>query len=136
MEIHQKTVNWCKLRGSRSKGLQFYHTRASFYNILIAMCIEKVVVMKSREELYSITLQSLFENAKSSTEAELIMNARTLQAPTRESHSIILSSTVERTSRGEIETRIQGLSDSSVQEHDHIRKQAIHKLNNQLASPE
>ena len=63
------------------------------------------------------------------------MNARTLQAPTGERPSIILTSTVEtyrRTCRGETEFRIQGLFHPAVQEHEHIRKQAVQKLIHQF----
>ena len=67
------------------------------------------------------------------------MNVRTLQAPTRERLSPILTSTkkivtVERTEtcRGERDFRIQGLPHSAVQEHDHIRKKAVQKLIHQF----
>ena len=55
-KIHQNTVYWCHLTVGQSKGLQFYHTRSNaiiLYNTLSAMCIEKVVVRKSGEELYT-----------------------------------------------------------------------------------
>ena len=60
-KIHQNTVYWCSLRVAQSKGVQFYHTRSNviiLHNTLPAVCIEKVVIRKSREELYSVTCQS------------------------------------------------------------------------------
>ena len=58
-----------------------------------------------------------------------IVNARTLQALTRESPSSDKhGGTYRETWRGEIDFRIQGLNHSVVQEHDHIRKQAVQKL--------
>ena len=50
------TVYGCNLRFAQSKGLQFYQTRSNaiiLHNTLPVVCIEKVVNMKSREELYS-----------------------------------------------------------------------------------
>ena len=55
-KIHQNTVYWCNLKVAQKKGLQFYQTRFNaiiLYNTLPAVCIEKVVNMKSREEVYS-----------------------------------------------------------------------------------
>ena len=63
------------------------------------------------------------------------MNATTPQAPTRESPSIILTSTVERTGKpvaAKETSDSQGLLHSAVQEHDHIRKQAVQKLIHQF----
>ena len=53
---------WCNLRVAESKGLQFYQTRSNatiLYNTFPAVCIEKVVIRKSGEELYSQTYHSL-----------------------------------------------------------------------------
>ena len=51
-------MNWCNLRVVQSKGLQIYQRRSNaiiLCNTLLAMCIKKVVVRKSGEELYSKT---------------------------------------------------------------------------------
>ena len=61
-KIHHNTMYWCNLRVAQSKGLQFYQTRSNaiiLYNTSLAMCIERVVVRKSGEELYSKMCQSL-----------------------------------------------------------------------------
>ena len=63
------------------------------------MCIEKVVVVKSGEELYSKTYQAPAAPQRVVLKPNLNMSARILQAPTRESPSIILTSTVERTGK-------------------------------------
>ena len=45
---HQNTVTWCNLRVATSKGLQSYQMQSNsiiFCNSLLAMCIEKVVIM-------------------------------------------------------------------------------------------
>ena len=50
----QNTVNWCNLKLAQERGVQFYQTRSHaivFYNTLPAVCIEKVVCMKTKEEL-------------------------------------------------------------------------------------
>ena len=64
------------------------------------------------------------------------MNVRTLQAPTRERLSIIVTSTggtYTETRRGEIDFRHPKIaSHSAVQEHDHIRIQAVQKLIHQF----
>ena len=59
-ELIQKTFRaaryWCNTKVAQKKGLQFYQTRSNavvLYNTLHAMCIEKVVYMKSGEELYN-----------------------------------------------------------------------------------
>ena len=61
LKNHQITVYWCNLKVAQKKGLQFYRTRSKaiiLYNTLPAVCIEKVVYMKSGEELYNKVYQS------------------------------------------------------------------------------
>ena len=60
-KVHRNTVYWSNLRVAQSKGLQFHQARSNaiiLHNSLPAKCIDKVVVMKSGEELYSKTFQS------------------------------------------------------------------------------
>ena len=57
----QNTVYWCNLMLAQEKGLQFYQTRSHayvLYNTLPAICIEKAVCMKTKEELYHKVFQS------------------------------------------------------------------------------
>ena len=52
--IHQNTVYWCNLKLAQRKGLQFYQTRShaiALFNTFLATCIEKVVYMKTGEDL-------------------------------------------------------------------------------------
>ena len=52
---------WCILRVAQSKGLQFCQTRSNtiiFHNTLPAICIERVVYLKSGAELYNKVYQS------------------------------------------------------------------------------
>ena len=52
---HQKTVNWCNFKLAQGKGLLFYQTRSHaivLYDTLPAVCIEKVVCMKTKDELF------------------------------------------------------------------------------------
>ena len=57
----QNIVYWCKLKFAQRKGLQFYQTRSHaniLFNTLPAICIEKVVYMKTGEELHCKEHQS------------------------------------------------------------------------------
>ena len=50
---HQNTEYWCNLKLAQRKGLQLYQTRSHaiiLFNTLPAICIEKVVYMKTGEE--------------------------------------------------------------------------------------
>ena len=52
---HHNTVFWCNLKLAQRKGLRFYQTRShaiTLSDTLPAICIDKVVSMKTREELY------------------------------------------------------------------------------------
>ena len=58
---HQNTVCWCNLKLAQKKGVQFYQTRSHaivLYNTLHAICIEKAVCMKTKEELFHKVYQS------------------------------------------------------------------------------
>ena len=49
-KLHQNSVYWCNLKLAQVKGLLFYQTRS--YDTLPAVCIEKVVCMKTKDELH------------------------------------------------------------------------------------
>ena len=132
-KIRQNTVYWCNLRVAQSKGLQFFQTRSNaiiLHNTLHAMCIEKVVVKKSGEELYNKTYQSptapqrfvLMPNVNYERQDTTSSDARTTF-----DHSDKHGGTYKETCRGEIDFRIQGLHYSAVQEHDRTRKQTVHR---------
>ena len=53
--VHHNTVYWCNLKLAQRKGLQFYQTRShaiALFNKLPAICIEKVVFVRTGEELH------------------------------------------------------------------------------------
>ena len=111
------------LRVAQSKGLLFDQTRSNaiiLYNTLPAMCIEKVVARKSGEDLYSKTYQS-------PVAPQRVANLIHERQDTTSSDARNVFRSLE-TCRCEIDFRIQGLRHSAVQEHDHIRKQAVQKL--------
>ena len=61
-KVHQNIVHWCHLRVTWPWGLHFYQTRSNviiLYNTLPAVSVEKVVVRKPEEELYSKMCQCL-----------------------------------------------------------------------------
>ena len=134
--VHQNTVYWCNLRVAQNKGLQSYQTRSNaiiLYNTLSAMCIEKVVIRKSGEELYRkmyqspITPQRLKPNLNYERQDTTSSDARTSL-----DHSDKHGGTFRETCRGEMDFRIRGLPHSAVQDHDHIRKKAVQKLIHQF----
>ena len=58
---HQNTVYWCNLKLAHKQGLQFYQRRSHaivLNNTLPAICMEKAVCMKTKEELYHKANQS------------------------------------------------------------------------------
>ena len=55
-KVLKHTGYWCNLKLAQRKGFQFSQTRSkaiALFNTLLAMCIEKVVHMKTGEDLYS-----------------------------------------------------------------------------------
>ena len=58
---HHNTAIWCNLKLDLRKGLRFYQTRShatTLSDTLPAICIDKVVCMKTRKELYCRILKS------------------------------------------------------------------------------
>ena len=59
--VHPNTVFWCSLMLAQRKGLQFYQTRShaiALFDTLHAICFEKVVYMKTGEDVYCKVYQS------------------------------------------------------------------------------
>ena len=101
--------------------------RDRIYKTLPAMCIEKVVIMKSGAELYSKTYQSPIAPQRVVLKPKLNceqQDTASSDARTSFDHSDKHGGTYRETCRGEIVFRIQGLPHSAVQEHDHIWKQS------------
>ena len=60
-KAHNNAVDWCNFKLAQRKGLQFYQSRShaiTLSSTLPAICIEKVVCMKTGEELYCKVFQS------------------------------------------------------------------------------
>ena len=60
-KAHHNTIYWCNLKLAQRKGLQFYQTRSHAITLTStppAICIEKVVRMKTGEDLYCKVYQS------------------------------------------------------------------------------
>ena len=118
--------------------MQFHQTRSNaiiLYNTLPAMRIEKVVIMKSGEELYGKTYQSLIAPQRVVLKPNLNGERQdTTSSDARKSidHADKHGGTYTETCRGDIDFRIQGLPHSAVQEHDHICKKAVQKLIHQF----
>ena len=113
-KIHQHSVFWFNLR----------------------VGIEKVVVRKSGEELYSKTYQSLNFTAENALKPNLHYGRQdTTRSDARTSfdHSDKHGGRYRETCCGEIGFRIQGLPHWAVQEHDHIRKKK--KNSSEVDSP-
>ena len=104
------------------------------------MCIEKVVIRKSGEELYSKTYQSptgpqriaLKPNLHIERQDTTSSDARTPFDHSSNHKEDCDGGTYNESCRGEIYLRIQGLPHAAVQWHDHIRKKAVQKLIHQF----
>ena len=137
-KTHQNTVYWCNWRVAHSKGLQFYLTRSNaiiLYNTLPAVCIEKVVIRMSGEELSCKTFQSPILLQRIVLKPNLHYGRQdTTSSGVRKSfdHSDKHDGTCREACRGEMDFRVQGLPHSTVQEQDHIRKEAVQKLIHQF----
>ena len=142
-KVHQNTVYWCNLKVAQKKGLQFYQTRSNaivFYNTLFAICIEKVVFMKSQKKNCTIkcfNLQRLprkpvptpnlhhgrqdFSNPEARTSAAH-------QSKESEEYGETRSEEFEETRSGNFDFRIQGLPHSTVQKEDDVSRESVKKF--------
>ena len=124
-KIHQNTV-YCGviLRVAQRKGLQFYQTRSNAIilgNTSLAVCIEKVVIRKSGEELYNQNVPISFLPQRIALKPNLHCGRQDTHKLWRETIQAVQS--FKETCRGEIDFRIQGLPHSAVQEQDHTARQ-------------
>ena len=137
-KIHQNTIYLCAVRVAQSNGcssIKRDETRSSFTTLLV-MCIEKMEVMKSGEELrdktypYPTTPQRvvLKPNLNYERQDTTSSDARTSSFHSDKHKENSDGGTCKETCRGEMDFRIQGLSHSAVQEHDHVRKKGVQKL--------
>ena len=129
---HQNTVYWCNLKLAQKRGLQFYQTRSHaivLYNILLAICTEKAVCMKTEEELYHNVYQSprvlrifLKPNSQSGQQDQPGQEAR------KSSDHQSASGSYGESRSGNDDCRIPGILHSTVQQQDTNRKETVKKL--------
>ena len=144
-KIHPKTVYCCNLKVAQGKGLQFYQTRSN------AIRIEKVVYMKSGEELYNKVLQSprlpqrtvlkpnLYHGRQDSSNVEARTSvdhqskeSKDYRETRGESNSYRGTEEFGESRSGDVDFRIQGLPHSIVQKQDDIRRETVKKLLHQF----
>ena len=124
---------WCNLKLAQKRGLQFYQTRSHaivLYNTLPAICIEKAVCMKTKEELYHKVYQSprlpsdvLKPNSQSGQQEQPDQEARTSS-----DHQSASDRSCGEICSGNVDERIPGKPCSTVQQQDTNRKQTVKKL--------
>ena len=127
------------LKVAQKKGFQFYQTRSNaivLYNTFPAICLEKVVYMKSGEELCSNVCQSPRLSRKAVLTPNLHHGRQDLsnlegrisadhQSKESEEYGETRSQEVEETRSGNIDFRIQGPPHSTVQKENDVRKETV-----------
>ena len=129
-KMHQTKVYGLIFMVAQIKGLQFYQAQS---NVII--CCNSVLGMhregggrKSGKELHNKNFQCPFAPQGIVLKPNLNYDRQhTTRSDARTSfdHSDKHGGTYTEPCRGEIDFRIQGLLRTAVQEHDHIRKQAV-----------
>ena len=125
IRTRSSNLDWFRVAKTLRKG----YMRCSSRNTFPAMCIEKVVVVKSGEELYSKTYQSLMAPQRVVLKPNLNYERQnTTSSDARKSfdHSDKQGGTYRETCRGEINFRIQGLPHSVV--HSPVRESPEQKM--------
>ena len=126
--------------------MQFYQTRSNaivLYNTSLAICIEKVVYMKSGEELYNKVYQSPRLPRKAVLKPNLHHGRQDLpnleastsvdhQSKESEEYGETRGEEFGDTRSGNIDFRIQGLPHSTVQKEDDVRRETVKKLIHQF----
>ena len=126
--VHQNTVYWCNLKLAQRKGLQFYQTRSheiALFNTLLAICMENVVYMKTGEEFFCKVFQSP-RLPRAVLTPNLDHGRQDLSDPearTSADHQSERSASYEENCRGDVDCRVQGKPNSTVQKEDSNRKQ-------------
>ena len=117
----ETSVYGCNLKLAQQRGLQFYQTRSQ--NTLPAVCIEKAVCMKTKEELcHKICLTPrlprvvLKAKSRSGQQDQREQDARTSWEPSSDSKSS------RETWNRSVDYRILGIPCSTVEQQDTIRK--------------
>ena len=133
-KIHQNTVYWANMRIAQKNGLTFHQKRSNaiiLHNTLPAVCIEKVVVMISGEEFFN----KVYDSRRSSRRIVLkpaLHDGCQETSSIEERASNAHSGKCRETCSGEVDCLIQGQPNSTVQQEDHTRKEAVKKLIHQF----
>ena len=124
------------LKLSQKRGVQFYQTRSHailLCNTRLAICIEKTVRMKTKEELYHEVYQTprlpriiLKPNSQNGQQDQPEQEARTSS-----DHQSVSGSHGETWS-GNVDCRVPGILHSTVQQQDTNRKETVKKLTHQF----
>ena len=117
---------------AQGKGLQFYQTRSNaivLHNTLLAVCIEKAVCMKTKEELYQkvrltprLPRVVLKANSHSGQQDQRDQDARSSWDPPSEPKSY------RETWNNAVDCRILGIPLSTVEQQDTNRQNKVKKL--------
>ena len=137
-EFTKIELSWCNLKLPQTKGLRFYQTRShaiALFNTLLAICIEKVVYMKTGEDLYCKVHQSprlprvvLTPNLRCGRQDLSNPEARTSSDHKSErsgKYEKTRRSRYEEARRGNVDYRIPGILHSTVQKEDSKRKETV-----------
>ena len=135
---HQNTACWCNLKVSQKKGLQFYQTRSHaivLNNTLSAICIEKAVCMKTKQELYHKVYHSpmlprvlLKPNSQSGQQDQLDQEAR------KSSDHQSASGSYGATRSGNVDFWIPGTPHSTVPQQDTNGRETVKQFSQQFES--
>ena len=137
---HQNTVFWCNLKLAQRKGLRFYQTRSyaiTLSDTLPAICIDKVVCMKTREELHCRICKSLrlprvtlVPNSQHVQKVALVSESRKSDDRENEVHQH------RETCGGDhcVDFRILGIPHSAVEQVERYRKEKVRRLIEQFES--
>ena len=138
LETSSKQSVLVQLKVAQKKGLQFYQTRSHaivLHKTLLAMRIEKVVCMKTKEELYHKVYQSprlprvvLKANSQSGQQDQQEEDARTSCDHPSASQSS------RETWCNNVDYRIPGKHHSAVEQQDTNRRDTVKKLIQQFES--
>ena len=129
---HKNTVSWCSLKLAQEKGLLFYQTRSHavvLYDTLPAVCMEKLVRMNTKDELFQkvrltprVPRVVLKSNSQIGLQDQQEQDART--SCDQPSGSKLLWETGSNT----VDYRIPGVLLSAVEQQDTHRKHTIKQL--------
>ena len=128
---HQNTMYWCNLKLAQKKGLQFYQTRSHaivLYNTP-AICIEKAVCIKTKDELsHRIHQVPRVPRVRLKPNSQSGQQDQPDQDPRKSSDHQSVSGSYGETRSGNVDYRIPGIPHTTVQQEDTNRRETVKKL--------